>query len=768
MDLIGVLRVLQSKLWILILIPVLTVVCSAFFISRMDKKYKSMAQIATGFTTDDAVKLNDGTGTNPFEISTNFTNIIESMNSIPVLSLVSYRLILHDLEDPKPFREYKASDKTADVIIDARKLAGAKKIFQERLEKFKPLNSSDPDDRVLYAILKGYEYNHESLVKKLWINRVSTSDFISVECTSENAFLSALTVNAVCQEFIRYNKALKVDRSSESIEFLEGLVKEKKKMLDEKTGALNSYKVSNNVVNYTAESESKIGLIADYELAKEKEEKNVNGLRLSLAQTEEKIKNFGTLNQQEVIQVNQRIIDLRRQITDLNNASGDNKVKINELRDELQLEISRLESINKSTSADELKALEKTRDQYRLELNISQSNLGTATDALNKLKYDVSGFSTKEAKLSDLEREVEFASDDYAAVQDKYNTAKNKALVIGSSIRQTLLGQPSYEAEPSKALLLMALAGAGSLALCVIVILSIEYVDFTIRISSRLERLTGLRNIGSLNLIKTKGFDLRKTFNTKNIDKESEIFVHFLRKLRYEVQTSKSKVFLVTSTQVKVGKSFTIICLSYTLSLINKRVLIIDTNFRHNSLTRLLLPKIDNTKLLKKGIETKIPEENEPNRYGPATEAGPAEESAPHENSYSGNEKSNGHSSHGYTNKTSDNQSIIYSTEFNGVDIIGNVGGHDSPSEILAGRNFKEVIENLSSEYDYILMEGPSLNEYSDTKELIEYADRVITLFGAETTLNHLDKESVSYLKSVKGKFLGTVLNKVQLKDLSV
>ena len=89
-------------------------------------------------------------------------------------------------------------------------------------------------------------------------------------------------------------------------------------------------------------------------------------------------------------------------------------------------------------------------------------------------------------------------------------------------------------------------------------------------------------------------------------------------------------------------------------------------------------------------------------------------------------------------------------------------------SEILAGRDFKEVIDNLSSQYDYIFMEGPSLNEYSDSKELIEYADRVITLFGAETTLNHLDNESVQYLKSVKTKLLGTVLNKVQFKDLLV
>ena len=380
----------------------------------------------------------------------------------------------------------------------------------------------------------------------------------------------------------------------------------------------------------------------------------------------------------------------------------------------------------------------------------------------------MSGFATKEARLSDLTREVEFASNDYALVQDKYNTAKNKALVIGSSIRQTLIGQPSYEAEPSKALMLMALAGAGSLALCVIVILAIEYMDFSIRQASKLERITGLKNIGSVNLIKTAGFNLVKTFNNKNVDKESEIFIHFLRKLRYEIQTSKSKVFLITSTQVKVGKSFMIICLSYTLSLINKKVLIIDTNFRHNSLTKMLLPKLDHTKLLKKGIEenlTEEPDQKETDGKNPEDndyEYKEAQQDTQKDNNRSG---SNG-SSQSTDDKTSDRHSIIYRTEFQGVDIIGNIGGYDSPSEILAGRDFKEVIDNLSSRYDYILMEGSSLNEYSDSKELIEYVDKVITVFGAETVLNYLDKESIQYLKSVKGKMLGTVLNKVQLKDL--
>lgn len=758
MDFLSILRVLQRKLWVLIVIPLLTVICAFYFISSMDKKYKSTAQLATGFTTDDAVRLNDDSS-NPFEISTNFINIIESMNSIPVLSLVSYRLVLHDLSEPSPFRKFKAPE-DLDVVIDEERLVWAKKEFEERLAKFLPLNSLNEDDRVLFEILRGFEYDYESLIEKLWIRRVSTSDFISVDFTSETPYLSALTVNAICEEFIRYNKALKVDRSSESIEFLASLIDEKKKILDEKTAQLNDFKVSNNVYNYGAESESKISIIEDYELSRENENKKINGIELSLASVEFKIQMFGTQNQKEVLQVNQRIVELRRKISDLSGEGAEsNRAEINRLRDELQLEIGRLEGINKGNSEEELTELKKERDKLNLELKIAKSNLSSIEESLRKLKYDVTGFATKEARLSDLEREVQFASEDYISVQDKYNTAKNKALVIGSSIRQTLKGQPSYEAEPSKALLLMALAGVGSLVLCIMVVVGVEYLDFSIKMPSRLQRMTGLKSIGSVNLMNKKGFNLRNVFLNNKSDKESEIFVHFLRKLRYEIESSKDKVFLVTSTQIGVGKSFTIISLSYTLSLINKKVLIIDTNFRHNSLTKLLLEKNNSAVLIQKGTfsNDKLISDGDNNNKGQDFVFG-EDEQRQARNGSGGNDAK-------ISNKT---KSIIQNTEFAGVDIIGNIGGKDSPSEILAGRDFKEVIDNLSSQYDYILMEGPSLNEYSDTKELIEYVDRVITVFGAERTLSHLDRESIQYLKSIRDKLLGSVLNRVQLKDLTV
>jgi polysaccharide biosynthesis transport protein len=201
---------LFSFKWVLLIcIPLLSVAATYYLLNHSDKRFRSTAQLATGFTTDDAVKLSDSPST-PFDVNTSFNNIIESMGSVPVLTLVSYKLMLHDLEADKPFREYDPVK--GEGSLETEEIIKSKALFQEKLDKFKTLNLFDPNDQLLYRILKGYGYDHDNLAKTLNIQRLASSDFINVEFLSEDPFLSAMAVNAVCQEFIRYNKTQKTEQ----------------------------------------------------------------------------------------------------------------------------------------------------------------------------------------------------------------------------------------------------------------------------------------------------------------------------------------------------------------------------------------------------------------------------------------------------------------------------------------------------------------------------------------------------------------------------
>lgn len=741
MDLLYILRVLKQRIWILIGIPLLAVIFTLFLVSKIEEQYKSTAQLATGSMNDETVNLNE-LKSGSFEVNSRITNIVESMNSIPVVSLVSYQLVLHDLEGDVPFREMRMEDLDFEWNDEVKK--EFIKIFKDRLTNLKPLNTFEEEDNKLLTVLYSYRYDFGTLMENLDIGRQGTSDFINVEYISENPLLSAYLVNTLCTEFIRFNRSNKVGKSSESIELLESILAQKKKVLDTKTEALNTFKAVNQVYNLSAESQQKIQQLTEYQLSRETEQKKISGLQLSLNTVEGRIKPLQEKGQDELMHVNQRIIDLRKKINEATTNNADANT-LNQLRDELQLEMSRLTALNNADQQAELKQLLKDRDTYGLELQIAKSNLAAIEQSLQKLKIDVSGFAGKEAEMANLQLQVQLASDEYFAAQEKFNDAQNKVLVGGTSIRQVVQGQPSKDPEPSKSFLLVALAGVGSLALVMAVILGLEYIDFTIRTQEKFETLTGLKSMGTVNEIDSRDLNLSKAFTLKNKSVEIDRFVHSLRKLRFDIQNSGAKYFLITSTQDNVGKSFMTVCIAYALSLTSKRVLIIDTNFKNNSLTKLLIPKSENQKLLSRGLMTKttlLLKES----------------------------KENGNSSSGESKEEAFNEpvhkSIVQSTMYQNIDVIGNLGGTESPFEILAGKDFQEMLRSIGSQYDYIFLEGAALNEYSDSKELSEFAEKIIPVFSANSTLSNLDKESIKYLKSMEHRLMGAILNNVKLKDL--
>ena len=199
------------------------------------------------------------------------------------------------------------------------------------------------------------------------------------------------------------------------------------------------------------------------------------------------------------------------------------------------------------------------------------------------------------------------------------------------------------------------------------------------------------------------------------------------------------KVLLFTSPKKRDGKTFVMFSLAYVLSLLDKRVLILDTNFKNNSLSQILGRGQSDLKVLDTKKHKLLVSSQETDKK--------MEAEFEHENSYD----------------------LINPTKYKNIYIVGNSGGgSESPAEILSGRDFTNLVSILADSFDYVLMEGASLNDYSDTKELVRYADKVVAVFSAETSIRQLDREAIQYFKSLGKKFGGCVLNRVDTKDLKL
>ena len=165
-----------------------------------------------------------------------------------------------------------------------------------------------------------------------------------------------------------------------------------------------------------------------------------------------------------------------------------------------------------------------------------------------------------------------------------------------------------------------------------------------------------------------KKLHFKTLFSSNKLKPDLEAFKQFLRKIRFEIlsvfEKNRSKIFLFTSLKRGEGKTFVIIWLAYSLSKLNKKVLIIDTNFKNNTLTKILLPREESNLL----------------EYSPKmlTDAN----FEPSDASLSNN--------------------LITHTHIQNIDLIGSRSVIDSPSEIFSEKKFSDMLSYLNKQYDFI------------------------------------------------------------------
>ncbi|MBT1707424.1 AAA family ATPase [Fulvivirgaceae bacterium PWU5] len=740
MDVLVIWRLLLRRKWILILVPTVAASIAFYYKFTAAREFRSTLQLATGFTINEQVRVSDERFS-LYEADVKFNNLIESINSPQAIGLLSYRLMLHDLQDHAPFR----SPKNPETLRNKAFLEIAEKILQAKADSMTMLNASNSDERRVSGLLKEYGYDAKSLRKSLAVKRVNFTDFVSVEYLSENPRLSAFMVNTLADEFLRYNRVAKNERSNESVDFFKDLVTQKKETLDILGEKMRQYKEANNVLNIELQSATNIDQISDLEKRRTEVESDINQYRLSIRRLDKQIGQLSGVGTTENRgNDNHKIVRLRNAINEMNSryiAGGSSDRRLLDSIKTLRDQYSAMSSASATTSSDagvspaaKVRDLLEKKAEYETSLEVSEASLASLTSKLNALRYNVSGLTSKEAILADIQREIDVATQEYREAQEKYNLAQNTANV-GNPLRVILRGLPPAEHEPSKTIVVTLLAGVASFFLCAFTIIFLEFVDTRVKSPFYFQKSVNMSLAGTLNVIKGNT-DFAFLFDKNITDNNLLTFKQLIRKLRFEIERQNAKVILVTSMKQGEGKTFTILGLAFSLSLIQKKVLIIDTNFKNTALTKLLVK----SKFKKLKGANGVTTEGEANQL----------------------------LSHEPEDDFSKERDFISHTKYKNIHVIGSRVDNDSPSEILSGRDFLGMLTELKMVYDYIFLEGAAMNDFPDTKELIGYADKVVAVFSAESVVKQLDKESIGYLNQFNGKVVGAVLNRVEVKDLDL
>ena len=718
MDLARFVKALWQRKWLVATVVGVATVAAVSFAVITPDVYKSSAQLATGITDNTDIALSqEQQAMTFFTIQNKFSNLVENMNSRQVLSLLAYSLALHDLQENTPFQDL-SEFKEEYISIEHPEIIAA---LQNKRDSIQVLTRLDGNDVLLLNVLKSLNYDINTIEDNLNIDRIPSTDYVKVEYFSENPLLSAFAVNTLSQEFIRYYLTARGERSSSSIQFLVNLVQSKREELEAKVNDLRDFKSSNEVVNLAMQSESIIQQISELEKSREEERKNIIVYGQAIKKINEQLtsSDLNVLERQAKV-INSRIVRLKDKITELNNQiirSGSREEsllnQLEELRNELNEQILAAGSATATSSANEgatRQTLLTDRVNSEVELEIAKASLASINQQISRLRGNVSGFASKEAQINAYERDIEVAQDEYVSAVNKLNEARLVSQNLGGSLRQVEFGYPADDPVQSRDILAIGLAVAVSFFLTVISIIVLEYVDSSPKTPALFHQLTGLPTLGYLNYISEKYLRPDYLFQSIVKDDNVKLYHELLRNLRHEIELSEAQVWLVSSLKPKDGKTTFILSMALALSLTRKKVLIVDTNFRKNKLTQFFSSKSSLERI----------------------------------------------------SQLSESELLQYptGTGFKGIDFVGCEGGELTPEELFPDGTLNSIIGVLRAKYDYIFLEGPALNQFADSKELLTYADRLLMVAAADQQINSSDESAIRYLQKESDKFSGTVLNK--------
>lgn len=715
MELSGFIKVINKQKITIVIIPVITVIITFFLVRNQPDVYSSQAKLATGIVDKTQKSLYDVVGTQESEINQEFANLIEMLRSKRLLDQVGYKLMLHDLTSNKPFR--KPSELMGTLNNDAKK--HAIESYTSFYKKRQALSLFDPDQNGLNKLMVSMKYDDQSLLNKLQVYRIQNSDYINVQFDSENAELSAIVVNMLCQEFITYYGELVKTNQRRSVDFLSNLLRIKMDSLNARVAALKNYKTRNHVLNLNEKAKSLYGQMADFETRREEVEKVTRSTQAAMDSIDRQFNpKSRRYSESDKIVATQQVLSAQAQLNAANDAyvqSGFDprqKRRVDSLKSIIS---SNLISLSDKYVLNPLSTKQDLVDQrlnLKLQNDIAQNSGKTINKEINRLNSNFDKLVPHEAATQALERRIDIASQEYLEILQKYNQTSLESS-SGTKLRVVETAEPR-PAQPSKKMLLVIISGVVSFIACIAVLFVLFFLDNSIKNAKELANATKTAVLGNLNLLPSKSIDLRSIWEERQTDEALKKFKDLMRSARFEIDSELKgdKILLINSISAGEGKTFVALNLAYAYAQVNKKVLVIDGNFDNPEITRSVKPKLYLEDILNGGEN---PFTSPPNHK---------------------------------------------------ITFMGNKGGDISILEVSDEGTIRTALQSLKNAFDVIIMEAPPLNALNRSKEMSLFAEKILTVFEANRSFNEAGKQQVNYLTHQKGKFIGWVINLVNKDEI--
>jgi capsular exopolysaccharide synthesis family protein len=507
-------------------------------------------------------------------------------------------------------------------------------------------------------------------------------NIMSLSFKSTNAIFASDALNAIISQYRVFDRDQKGVAAAQTIEFIDAQLEKLSMKVRDAEQLLEQYKVGNSILNI--EDSKKLAYQKLRDLDVQKNIINIQSIAIDLLEEQVKAnKESITLNFSMEGSDDKLLGELVNQMNTLLNERikkqslySDNAAPIQEIDRQIE-ESKRAITLN----------IKAARDRNNRTVKFLEKQLSTAVNELKTIP-------SAERDLINLNRDFEINQKVYSYLQEK----RLEASIAKSAIMPS--SNVIDDAIPSYGVVAPNVKSVYTTAISISVIISIALILLARLLNQRIfdkETVEMITSVPILGVIRTfPGTIDKNSSQILSLSNPKSMFSESVRSVRtnlsFIASDIKSKMICITSEVSGEGKSFMVINLASTLSLINKRVVVIDGDLRKS--------KLHHTFRLK-------------NDWGLTS----------------------------YLTNQCEVDKIVHATHVENLFFIPAGPMPPNPSELLYSERMRQLMAELKERFDYVLVDTAPIGLVSDAIPLVRTSD--VNIFVLRSGVSSFNSASI-------------------------
>lgn len=551
----------------------------------------------------------------------------------------------------------------------------------------------------------------DGFLRSLTVSPVRLSRLVDVRYSLPDPALAMKIANSLASNYIKQNLEYKFLASKDASDWLGDRLKEQRAQVEAAETALQRYREQNEAISLEDRQNITVQKLADLNAAVTKaktirieKESLYNQLRLSQA-------NPAQLDTFPAILTNAFIQSLKAQLADLQRQRAQMADRLGDKNPEMIKINSAIQNTQIKLDGEIQKVVQSVKSEY--DAAVAQEN--SLTSALNQQKGEALSMNRKAIEYGVLERDVESSKQIYNSLMQRAKETDVAGELRTSNIRVVdQAEQPRSPISPQKDLNLLVALFGGVLVACGLAFF-FEYLDSRIKNPDDIKAHLRLSHLGLLPIVDPKSLNGRYPLISDTVPVNfAEAFRAIRTNVLFSTAVEGARSLVVTSTGPGEGKSMVAANMAVALAQAGQRVLLVDADMRR--------PKVQDVFQL-------------------AQEPGLS-------NLLVGNAKAN---------------ECVRKSSVAGLWVLPAGRIPPNPAELLGSQRWREFMATLVQHFDWIIIDSPPVMAVTDAAVIAHQATGVLFVVGAEMTSRHAAVRALDQLENAQARFIGAVLNRVDL-----